>query len=540
MIATTFPYLTSLVLVPAVGAAVVAAIPKRSVAAWFHEALGVAVTVFTLAVTAAVLVTFKSGVAGYQMVSHHIWATGLGIRWSVGVDGISLFLLVLTGVLFPLTMLGARARRDTRSFVAWVLLLEAACMGSFISLDLILFFLFFELTLVPSYFLIGGWGYARRGYAAIKFFVYTFAGSAFLLVGIVSIAFIHQSQTGVLTFDLPALMHTHLSGTEGVLLFCAFTAAFAVKAPIFPFHTWSPDAYAEAPTAGAVLLVGIMAKLGTYGVIRFDLNLFPQASRTMAPVVLTLAVIGIVYGALVACAQRDLKRLLAYSSLAQIGFIVLGTFALNPQGLSGGVLQMVNHGLVIATLFILVGWIYERRQTWQIGALRGLQSPAPVLAGVFTLAMLASIGVPGLNGFVGEFLILIGTFVAHRWWAVAAIVGVVIAAVYLLWGYQQVFHGEPTAEDATTRDLSLNERLIVAPLIVLIVLLGVFPKPVLDRITPSVDRLVVHVDQITNTPVPASLLPPGTVAVQGQGGAAGPQGVTAAPPAGNGARGGSK
>ena len=505
MTATSFPYLTSLVLVPALGAAVVAAVPKRLVASWFHEALGVVVTVLTLAVSAAVLVTFKSGVAGYQMVSEHNWATGLGIHWSVGVDGISLFLLVLTGVLFPLAMLGARARRDTRAFVAWVLLLEAACMGSFISLDLILFFLFFELTLVPSYFLIGGWGYARRGYAAIKFFVYTFAGSAFLLVGIVSIAFIHQSQTGVLTFDLPALMHTHLSGTEGVLLFCAFTAAFAVKAPIFPFHTWSPDAYSEAPTAGAILLVGIMAKLGTYGVIRFDLNLFPQASRTLAPVLLTLAVIGIVYGAVVACAQRDLKRLLAYSSLAQIGFIALGTFALNSQGLSGGVLQMVNHGLVIATLFILVGWIYERRRTWQIGSLKGLQSPAPVLAGVFTLAMLASIGVPGLNGFVGEFLILVGTFVAHRWWAVAASAGVVVAAIYLLWGYQQVFHGEPTAEDATTPDLSRNERLIVAPLIILIVLLGVFPKPVLDRITPSVNQLVIHVDQVTHTPIPAEL-----------------------------------
>ena len=505
MTATSFPFLTALVLVPAIGAAVVVAVPKRAVAAWFHEALGVAVSVVTLAVAAAVLVTFKSGVAGYQMVSRHEWATGLGIHWSLGVDGISLFLLVLTGVLFPLAMLGARARRDTRGFVAWVLLLEAACMGSFVSLDLILFFLFFELTLVPSYFLIGGWGFARRGYAAIRFFVYTFAGSAFLLVGIVAIAFIHQSQTGVLTFDLPALMHTHLSGTQGVLLFCAFTAAFAVKAPIFPFHTWSPDAYAEAPTAGAILLVGIMAKLGTYGVIRFDLNLFPQASRTLAPVLLTLAVIGITYGAVVACAQRDLKRLLAYSSLAQIGFIALGTFALNSQGLSGGVLQMVNHGLVIATLFILVGWIYERRGTWQIGSLKGLQSPAPVLAGVFTLAMLASIGVPGLNGFVGEFLILIGTFVAHRWWAVAAAAGVIVAAIYLLWGYQQVFHGEPTAEDRTTRDLSLNERLIVAPLIILIVALGIFPKPVLDRITPSVDRLVVHVDQVTNTPVPAEL-----------------------------------
>ncbi|MGP8061708.1 MAG: complex I subunit 4 family protein [Acidimicrobiales bacterium] len=504
---TPFPYLTVLVLVPAIGAVLVAVIPRHAVAAWFHEALGVAVTVVTLCVAAVVAFKFKAGYGGFQLVSDHMWAKDLGIHWSLGIDGISLFLVLLTAVLFPLTILGARARRDPRSFVGWLLLLEAACMGSFVSLDLVLFFLFFELTLVPAYFLIGGWGYARRGYAAIKFFVYTFAGSAFLLVGILAVAFIHQSQTGVLTFELPALMHTHFSGSEGVLLFLAFTAAFAVKAPIFPFHTWSPDAYAEAPTAGSVLMVAVMAKLGTYGIIRFDLNLFPQASRTLAPLLLTLAVIGIVYGALVACAQRDLKRLLAYSSLAQIGFIALGTFALNSQGLSGGVLQMVNHGLVIATLFILVGWIYERRATWQVSSLKGLQSPAPVLAGIFTVAMMASIGVPGLNGFVGEFLILIGTFVAHRWGAVVATGGVIVAAVYLLWGYQQVFHGEPTAEDAKTRDLSWNERLIVAPLIILIVLLGVFPKPLLDRITPSVNQLVVHVDQVTNTRIPAGLEP---------------------------------
>ncbi len=521
MTGSSFPFLTVLVLVPAVGALAVALVPTRTVASWFHEAFGVAISVLTLAVAAAITVRFRAGDGGYQMVSDHIWTKDLGLHWSLGIDGISLFLVGLTAVLFPLTMLGARTHRDPRSFVAWLLLLEAACMGSFVSLDLILFFLFFELTLVPSYFLIGGWGYARRGYAAIKFFVYTFAGSAFLLVGIVAVAFIHESQTRVLTFELPALMHTHLSGTEGVLLFCAFTAAFAVKAPIFPFHTWSPDAYAEAPTAGAVILVAVLAKLGTYGIVRFDLNLFPQASRTLAPVLLTLAVIGIVYGALVACAQRDLKRLLAYSSLAQIGFIALGTFALNSQGLSGGVLQMINHGLVIATLFILVGWIYERRKTWQVGSLRGLQSPAPVLAGVFTLAMLASIGVPGLNGFVGELLILIGTFVAHRWWAVAATAGVIVAAIYLLWGYQQVFHGEPASADTGTRDLSWNERLIVAPLIVLIVLLGVFPKPVLDRITPSVNQLVIHIDRVTNTKMPAGLDPEPLAAPAGRHGSGG-------------------
>ena len=503
MSTTAFPFLTVLVLVPAIGAAVVALVPSKGVAAWFHEALGVTVAVVTLVVAVVVAVRFKVGVGGYQLTSDHIWAKSLGIHWSLGIDGISLFLVLMTAVLFPLALLGARVKRDPRSFVAWLLLLEAACLGSFVSLDLVLFFLFFELTLVPAYFIIGGWGFARRGYAAIKFFLYTFLGSAFLLVGIVAVAFIHQSQTGVLTFELPALMHTHFSGTAGVLLFIAFTAAFAVKAPIFPFHTWSPDAYAEAPAAGSVVLAAVLAKLGTYGSIRFDLNLFPLATRTLTPIVLTLAVIGILYGAVVACAQRDLKRLVAYSSLAQIGFIVLGTFALTSQGLTGGVLMMVNHGLIIAALFLLIGWLYERRKSWNVANLKGLQASAPVLAGVFTVVMLASIGVPGLNGFVGEFLVLSGTFVVHRWWAVAAIVGVIIAAVYLLWAYQQVFHGEPTEADTKTRDLRWSERLVIAPLVVLIVFLGVYPKPVLDRITPSVNQLIAHVDRVTDTRQPA-------------------------------------
>jgi NADH-quinone oxidoreductase subunit M len=505
MTTSSFPYLLLLVVIPALGSLLVAIWPRKSVADWFHEALGVGVSVLTLVMAVAVLVVFKSGVAGYQLASEHAWASGLGIQWSVGIDGISLFLVVMTGLLFPVALLGARVKRDRRAFVAWVLLMEAACMGSFVSLDLVFFFLFFELTLVPTYFLISGWGYARRGYAAIKFFIYTFTGSAFMLVGIVALAFIHRSQTGVLTFDLVPLMHTHLSGTQGVLLFCAFTAAFAVKAPIFPFHTWLPNTHSESPVACAVLMIGVMAKMGTYGVIRFDLNLFPQACRTVAPVLLTLAVIGITYGALVACAQRNIKVLLAYSSLAQMGFVVLGTFAIDPQGVTGGVLQMVNHGITSAALFILVGWIYRRRHTWQIASLRGLQASAPVMAGAFMLAMLASIGVPGLNGFVSEFLVLLGTFEAHRWWGVVAVAGVVIAAVYFLWTYQRVFQGAPGPDDASTSDLTWREGLIVAPLLVLIVVMGVFPKPVLDRITPSVDRLVVHVDHVTHTDLPSGL-----------------------------------
>jgi NADH-quinone oxidoreductase subunit M len=292
-------------------------------------------------------------------------------------------------------------------------------------------------------------------------------------------------------------MQTHLSSSTEFLLFLAFTAAFAVKAPLFPFHTWSPDAYTEAPEEGSVLLSGVLAKLGTYGIIRFDLNLFPHATRTLAPIILTLAVIGILYGAIVACAQRDMKRLVAYSSLAQIGFIALGTFALSTQGLAGAVLLMLNHGIIVAALFILIGFLYQRRGTWQTTEMRGLQKAAPVLAAVFTVAMLASIGVPGLNGFVSEFLVLAGTFITHRWWAVVAVVGVIVAAIYLLWAYQQVFHGEPREADEKTRDLVLIERLVMAPLIILIVFLGVYPKPVLDRINPSVNQLIAHVENAT-------------------------------------------
>jgi NADH-quinone oxidoreductase subunit M len=499
-----FPYLTVLVLLPAGGAAGVALLGtlpgiRRVVLEW----VGIAVTIATLGLAVAVAALFATGTGGFQFVSDHAWAgSAIGVRWYLGVDGISLFLVLLSAVLFPIALAGARTRTDARSFIAWMLLLESACLGSFLSLDLMLFFFFFELTLVPAYFIISGWGYARRAYAAVKFFVYTFVGSALLLVSILVLAFLHLHQTGTFTFSLPALAHTHYAGATGILLFLGFTAAFAVKAPIFPFHTWSPDAYAEAPTGGSMVIAAVLAKLGTYGILRFDLRLFPRASVDLAPLMLSLAVAGILYGAVVACAQRDLKRLVAYSSLAQMGFVALGIFAFTAQGLTGGVLLMLNHGIVTAALFLLIGWIYERRQSWQVTELRGLQSPAPVLAGVFTVVMLASIGLPGLNGFVSEFLVLSGTFLTHRWWAVVATAGVVLAALYLLWAYQQVFHGKVDVANSRTRDLSWAERVVIAPLVVVIVFLGVYPQPVLDRITPTVNRLVAEVDAATHTRQP--------------------------------------
>ncbi len=497
-----FPFLTVLVLLPAVAGLLVAVLPRSR--RLLIEGVGVAATVAELGLAVAVAVRFSTSQGGYQMVSRHPWISGLGVSWALGVDGISLFLLLLVAVVFPLALLGGRVRRDPAQFVAWMLLLESACVGSFLSLDLLLFFLFFEATLVPTYFIIGGWGHARRGYAAVKFFLYTLFGSAFLLVGILAVAFIHKSQTGKLTFDVVQLASTHLSGTAGVLLFCAFTIAFAVKAPIFPFHTWSPLAYAEAPVAGSVVLSAVMAKLGTYGIIRFDLTLFPHATVVMGPVLLTLGVVGIIYGAIVAAAQRDLKRLVAFSSLSHIGFIVLGLFALSTEALTGSVIQMVNHGILTAGLFLLIGMIYERRGTWQVSELRGLQRPAPVLAAVFTVVLLGTVGLPGLNGFVGEFLILVGTFVTHRWWAVVAVSGVVLSVVYMLWAYQRAFHGKTDESNARFADLTWRERWLMAPIVALIIFIGVYPAPILNRITPTVDRLAHHV-ALANPPAPHHL-----------------------------------
>jgi NADH-quinone oxidoreductase subunit M len=500
-----FPLLSALVVLPAAGALAVALVPRsRDDVAW---PLGIAVAVATAALSVYLLVQFDTGADGFQFVSQHTWVRSFGISWKLGVDGISLFLVVLTGVLFPVAIAGSYVHHDVKAYLAWLLLLEAGCMGVFLALDLFAFFVFWELVLVPMYMLIGGWGYERRVYAAVKFFLFTSLGSALMLVAILTLAFIHD---GGPTFDLVRLATDQdFSRTTGYWLFAAFALSFAIKVPLFPVHTWLPDAHTEAPTAGSVILAGVLLKLGTYGFLRFGLYLFPDASVRFAPVLLTLGVIGITYGAIVATMQRDLKRLVAYSSVAHLGFIVLGTFALTTQGLQGGLLQMVNHGLSTGALFLLVGMIYERRHTREIAALRGLQKPAPVLAAVFTVVMLSSIGLPGLNGFVGEFLILLGTFVTRRWWAVVGATGVILAALYLLWAYQRVFHGSPDDANATFREITWREGAVMAPLVGLIVLLGVYPKPFLDRTAPAVERLIAHVERHTdyrqpNVPAPTA------------------------------------
>ncbi len=394
-------------------------------------------------------------------------------------------------------MAPATPHHDVKAYYAWLLVLEAGCMGVFLALDLFLFFVMFEIVLVPMYFLIGGWGYGERVYAATKFFLFTMFGSAFMLVGIVATAWLHQRASGgPITFDLVTIAQSQsIASTSARWLFVSFAIAFAVKVPLFPLHTWLPDAHTQAPTAGSVILAGVMLKLGTYGFLRFGLYLFPAAAVWAAPVLVTLAVIGIIYGAVVAAVQKDLKRLVAYSSVAHLGFIVIGMFTLTTQGVQGSVLQMVNHGLSTGALFLLVGMIYERRHTRQVSELKGLQKIAPVFAAAFMVVMLSSVGLPLLNGFVGEYLILLGSFATRRWWTVVAAAGVILAAVYLLWAYQRVFHGEPDEANASMPDLNWGEGLVLAPLLVAILFIGVYPKPLLDRIEPSVERLVAHVEE---------------------------------------------
>lgn len=465
----------------------------------------IALCEFVLAASLIALFNTRSG--GFQGVSSFEWVPSLGISWKLGVDGISLFLVGLTALLFPIALFGSKEKSDTGSYMGWMLLLEASLMGSFLSIDLFSFFVLFELTLIPSYFLIARWGYSRSGFAAVKFFVYTFFGSAFLLVGILALVFIHQAQTGTVTFDLAALANgTHLSNTAQEWLLVAFTVAFAIKAPLFPLHTWSPDTYGESPLGPVVIIASVMAKLGIYGMIRFDLELFPQAAHLLAPLLLTLGVAGVIYGSVVAASSSNMRRFVAFSSISHVGLIVLGLFALTPQGLTGAVVQMFNHGIYTAALLLVIGFIYERRPDMAFAGLGGLQKFAPLLAGVATVVFMASVGLPGLSGFVGEFLILLGAFLSHRWWAVAGTTGVVLSAIYLLWGYQKIFHGKPSQalERSGFRDISKGEFALVVPLLALIVFLGVYPRPMLERVNPTVNALVSRVAHAPSYPPSAN------------------------------------
>jgi len=479
-----FPWLTLVTFAPLVGAVIAAALPSRALT--LHRMWALFITILTFALSLATLAVYQGG-TGFQLVERATWVGPLNFQYILGVDGISLFMVLLTTFLMPAAVLVSwRIEQQAKYYMIAFLVLETAMIGSFVAIDLLLFFLFFEALLFPMYLIIGGWGSERRVYAAVKFFLFTMAGSAFLLVSILFLYFRAGSDLGTATFDFTQLQQLALPANTARWLFLGFFVAFAVKVPLVPVHTWLPDAHTEAPTAGSLILAAVLLKVGAYGLIRFNLGLFPEASRYFRTFVMVLAVIGIVYGAVVALIQTDVKRLVAYSSVSHLGFVVLGTFAFTLQGMSGGVLQMVNHGLSTGALFLLVGMLYERTHTRDLGKMGGLGATMPALAGVFLFVALSSVGLPGLNGFIGEFLVLLGTFVVSKAFAVVAVVAVVLAAVYLLWAYQRMMHGGVAVEEHRhLPDLSLREYAILVPIMAAILLIGVFPQPLLDKIEPA-------------------------------------------------------
>ncbi len=493
----SFPILTAIIVMPLVGAIGVLCTPANRPE--IGRAIGYASTSATLGFAGWLLWSFQS-VGGFQFVEENRWFDALGVGYIVGVDGFSIFMIAITALLFPLGLLAAhKLDHRLKAYIVFFLLLETAIMGIFLSLDLICFFVFWEFMLVPMYFLIAGWGSQRRKYAAMKFFLYTAFGSAFLLAAILVLGYLHQADTGVLTFDYRVLANWNgLSGTTEAWLFVGFMAAFAIKAPLFPFHTWLPDVHTEAPTAGSVVLAGVILKMGAYGFLRFSFELFPQASIDFAPLLLTLAVIGIVYGAVVAAMQKDAKRVIAYSSLSHMGFVILGIFSLTTIGIDGAVFTMVSHPLTTGALFLVIGMLYERRHTRMIDDYSGIWKATPILSAFFLVAVFAGIGLPGFSGFIGEFLALLGTFIANRWWAVVATTGVILAAVYMLWLYQRMFTGVPNEATAKMKDVNVREVVVVAPLLVLSLFIGLYPAPVLERVEPTVKRVIANFERKTD------------------------------------------
>jgi NADH-quinone oxidoreductase subunit M len=484
------PLLSTIVFLPLAGALLLWLVPMRAKAQRWTAFL---VSLATFFVSLALWFGFDRGTADFQFVEKASWIPDFGISYHIGIDGVSLLLILLTTLLSAISIVASFPviHQKIRGYYAFMLVLETGMLGVFVSLDLFLFYVFWEAMLIPMYFLIGVWGGERRIYAAVKFFLYTMFGSLLMLVAILFLAIAHKNQTGVLTFNLLELYGTTLSATQELLLFSAYALAFAIKVPLFPFHTWLPDAHVEAPTAGSVILAGVLLKMGTYGYVRFCLPLFPHATQTALPWIMTLAVIGIIYGALVAMVQPDLKKLVAYSSVSHLGFVMLGIFSLNLQGLQGGLLQMINHGLSTGALFLLVGIIYERRHTRLIEQFGGLTKVMPLFAVCFMIVTLSSIGLPGMNGFVGEFLVLIGAFATHRVFAVIAATGVILAAVYMLWMFQRVMFGKIThPENEKLRDMTRLEFGTLVPILLLIFWIGIYPKPFLDTMDASVRRVL--------------------------------------------------
>jgi NADH-quinone oxidoreductase subunit M len=473
----------------------------------------------TFAATLYLWARFDPSSAAYQFEERYDWMPNFGIQYFIGIDGISLLLVVLTAFLTPLALLSSweSVHKGVKGFSFFILALETAMLGVFVSIDLFLFYVFWDAMLIPMYFLIGIWGYERRIYAAVKFILYTMAGSVLMLVAIIALAVVHSqtSATGLPSFNLLDLYGLELTPRFETWAFLAFAVAFAIKVPLFPFHTWLPDAHVEAPTAGSIILAGVLLKMGTYGLLRFAFPLFPHATAAFAPWLAALAVIGIIYGALVAMVQPDMKKLVAYSSVSHLGFVVLGLCALNVQGVQGSVYQMLNHGVSTGGLFMMVGILSDRRHTRLISEYGGLKAVTPQLVRVFLIITLASIALPMTNGFIGEFLILIGAFKWSPKLAAFAAAGVILSAVYMLWMFQRVNYGPITNEhNRMLPDLTPREWVMVAPIVAMSIFMGVLPNVFLNPMRPSVDRVIERITgqspaqaAVESTPSPAPRVP---------------------------------
>jgi NADH-quinone oxidoreductase subunit M len=497
------PILSILVFFPVLGAVLLAFLDRKNHKLLKLVTLGLSLAEFLISLP--LWFRFDSQTAAMQFVERYNWLPQYGISYYVGIDGFSLLLIMLSTFLTPLCVLATWTdiQHRVKEFMICLLTLMAGMLGVFVSLDLFLFYVFWEVMLIPMYLLIGIWGNpARRVYAAIKFFLFTMFGSVLMLVAILVLYFYSGKATGTYTFDLLKLYSLNVPFHLQFWMFLAFGLAFAIKVPMFPFHTWLPDAHTEAPTVGSVILAAVLLKMGTYGFLRFNMPLFPQAAHYFVPLFSILAVIGIVYGALVSMVQKDLKRLVAFSSVSHLGFVMLGLFTFTMPGVQGGIIQMINHGLSTGALFLIVGMIYERRHTRMIADFGGLSTPMPIYAAIFMIVTLSSIGLPGLNGFVGEFLILLGTFKTNPIYAIIAASGVIFAACYMLWMFQRVMFGEVTNEkNKELKDLSCREIAIFVPLLLFIVWIGVYPNTFLSKTKASTEKFITMMEKAKATKV---------------------------------------
>jgi NADH-quinone oxidoreductase subunit M len=519
-----FPILSLVTFLPLVGVFLLLCIGREQIRSLRN--LAFLTSLATFVVSLPLPFSYDQTTPAVQFVERASWIPSIGVTYFFGLDGISLWLVMLTTFLSPIAILCSfeSIKHRAKEYYIFMLVLETGMLGVFLALDFFLFYVFWEVMLVPMYFLIGVWGSDRRLYSAIKFFLYTLFGSVVMLLGILAIYFYAAAQTGAYTFDVLELMRVAYPSAPVIsllgvslsfqdLVWLSFALSFAIKVPMFPFHTWLPDAHTDAPTAGSVILAGVLLKMGTYGFLRFNLPMFPEASKHFVPLIFTLAIIAIIYGAMVCMVQPDMKRLIAYSSVSHMGFVMLGMFAFNSQGVEGSLLQMINHGLSTGGLFLVVGLIYDRRHTRQIAELGGLSKQMPIYATLFAIIMFSSMGLPGLNGFIGEFLILIGAFRVSWVWGAFAVTGIVLGAAYMLWLYQRTMFGEITKDaNKTLPDLDAREMATLLPIIAFCFWIGLYPVPFLRAMEASVANTI----EIVEKGSAAKAVQPKRAAVSGQ------------------------